>query len=344
MIRRLSAVLLLCLLASSAFAADAVEEVRNTELAFAKAFADRDAATFFSYVADDATFLAARVNLVGKAEIVKRWSPFFNEKVAPFTWRPERVFVTAGGNIGLSTGPVFDKDGLQAGIYSSVWQKNANGEWKIIFDGPGAPSTVDEGFLQTPDGTKLHYRKTGRGAPAIIIPLDQPLWDSFSTLADHGTVIAYDPRGRGRSTPVDRIGFDYDLRDLESVRRHFNIDRVIPVGYSYFGLVAAMYARDHPEHIERLVQISPVAMSGGVEKVSMSAKELKPVSMPVLIVRGAADGATTETANRTWAKSFPLARLLTIEAATQPTFWDLALNAIRSFVGGGWPDGAEIIR
>ncbi|HEY2322296.1 MAG TPA: alpha/beta fold hydrolase [Thermoanaerobaculia bacterium] len=327
MIRRVLAVLLL-LFATSAFA-DAVEEVRSVEIAFAKAFADQKAEKFFSYVADDATFLTARVTLVGKDEIVRRWTPFFSERVAPFTWRPERVYVNGAGTIGLTTGPVFDRDGNQAGIYSSIWEKNANGEWKILFDGPGSSSPIDEGFIDTPDGVKLHYMKSGRGGPAIIVPLEHLTWESVATLIDRGTVIAYDPRGRGKSSAEDRRGFDYDLRDFETVRRHFNIDRVIPVGYGPFAHIVATYARDHPEHIERLVQIAPVPMSG-------SSRELRVITMPVLVV--ASTGA--DPAAHNWARSFPSARFLS--APLEKT--DQLLTAIRAFVAGGWPDGVEGVK
>lgn len=258
--RRTAILLAIVCLALPALA-DAVDEVRTAEIAFAKAFADQDAARFFSFVADDATFLSPHQTLNGKAEIVKRWGQFFNEKSAPFSWRPERVVVNAAGTTGLSTGPVFDKEGHQAGIYNSIWQKNERGEWKILFDGPGAPSPVDEGTITTADGVKLHYRKTGHGQPAIIVPLDFMMWDAFSRLADHATVITYDPRSRGRSTRTEAVTIDAELRDFETVRRHFNLDRMIPVGYSYLGLVVAMYAREHPEHIDRLVQIAPMAMT-----------------------------------------------------------------------------------
>jgi ketosteroid isomerase-like protein len=330
MIRRIFGVLLLAF-AVSAFAETPVDEVRNVETAFAKAFADQDAAKFFAFIADDATFLASRVTLVGKPEIVKRWTPFFSEKTAPFTWRPDRVVVNGDGTVGLSTGPVFDKDGNQAGIYSSVWLKNAKGEWKIVFDGPGSSSAVDEGFLDTPDGEKLHYLKSGRGGPAIIVPLDHLTWAAFAPLTDRGTVIAYDPRGRGRSPAADRHGFDYDLRDFETVRRHFNIDRVIPVGYGQFALAVATYARDHPEHIERLVQIAPVPMTG-------SPRELRAITMPVLIID--APDAASETFARVWARSFPAARLL----ATPLDKPEPLVTAIRAFAEGGWPDGAQDVK
>jgi hypothetical protein len=52
--------LLLLVLTLPASAADRTEEVRATEIAFAKAFADRDEKKFFSYLADDAQFLGGK--------------------------------------------------------------------------------------------------------------------------------------------------------------------------------------------------------------------------------------------------------------------------------------------
>ena len=52
--------LLFLILALPAFAADRAQAVRAIEIAFAKAFAERDAKRFFSYLADDAQFLGRR--------------------------------------------------------------------------------------------------------------------------------------------------------------------------------------------------------------------------------------------------------------------------------------------
>jgi hypothetical protein len=49
------------------------------------------------------------------------------------------VVVNRKGDIGLSTGPVLDADGKHIADYSSIWQRQRNGSWKVIFDGPGAP-------------------------------------------------------------------------------------------------------------------------------------------------------------------------------------------------------------
>jgi ketosteroid isomerase-like protein len=130
--------LVLVVSALSAFAADRTEEVRATEVAFAKTFADRDETKFFSYLADDAQFLGQRKIMHGKQEVIAGWSEFFKPAVAPFRWVPERVVTNAAGDLGFSSGPVFDKAGVQTGTFTSTWLRQPNGSWKILFDGGSA--------------------------------------------------------------------------------------------------------------------------------------------------------------------------------------------------------------
>ena len=130
--------LLLLVLALPASAADRAEEVRATEIAFAKAFADRDAKKFFLCLADDAQFLGRRNTMHGKQEVIAGWSEFFKPAVAPFRWQPERVVTNAAGDLGFSSGPVFDEAGVQIGTFTSTWIRQPDGSWKILFDG-GSP-------------------------------------------------------------------------------------------------------------------------------------------------------------------------------------------------------------
>ena len=130
--------LLFLVLALPASAADRAEEVRATEIAFAKAFADRDAKKFFSYLDDDAQFLGRQKTMRGKQEVIAVWSEFFKPEVAPFRWQPERVVTNAGGDLGFSSGPVFDEAGVQTGTFTSTWVRQPDGSWKILFDGGSA--------------------------------------------------------------------------------------------------------------------------------------------------------------------------------------------------------------
>src|SRR6185369_2338533 len=266
----------LCVVIAVGAFGDAREEVRNAELSFAKAFVDRDQAKFFSMVLDDASFLSAGGTLSGKQAVVERWSRFFAAPQAPFDWAPDRVAVNAAGTIGISAGPVFDPDGHHVGNFNSTWVKQADGTWKVLFDGPGGAAACiaehaapqSEGDITTPDGAKLHYRKIGEGRNTIIAPLDFILGNDFKQLADVATVITYDPRNRGRSSHLEEVNtltIQQDVLDLETVRQHFNVDKIVPAGFSYFGIVAAMYAMDHPEHVSRVIQLGPAPMKSGTQ-------------------------------------------------------------------------------
>ena len=117
--------------------ARATEEVRAAETAFAKAFADRDKDRFFAMVADDANFLGPNRTLHGRSEVMEGWKGLLESPEPNFSWGPEKVEVNGDGTLGLSWGPIKDKEGKHVGNYSSIWQRQNDGTWKVIFDGPG---------------------------------------------------------------------------------------------------------------------------------------------------------------------------------------------------------------
>jgi len=325
---------ILALTLTTAVFADPVTEVKNAEVAFAKAFADRDQAKFFAMVANDATFLGGLGTLRGKAAIVERWSRFFTGPEAPFEWGPERVEVTADGKLGLSTGPIYDPKGNHLGDYSSIWKRQSDGSWKVIFDGPGsAPASVgkvDEGFVTADDGVKLYYRKFGEGPVAMIVPLDSVLHDAFRQFADIATIVTYDPRNRGKSpraTNESTSTIEHDVRDLEAVRRELKIEKFVPVGYADVAPIVVMYALDHPDRVTRIVQLSPAPFP-----VDLTDK-LRNVNVPVLTIAPHAGGVE-------WAKSLPDARFVTVEGTAQESWRDdpvTVFGSIRHFLRGEWP-------
>ena len=119
--------------AAPAATAALADEVRRTEAAFAKTMADRDHAAFVSFLADDTIFVG-RSALRGKAAVAAAWKGFYEGAHAPFSWRPEKVEVNDAGTLGLSMGPVFDETGKQTGSFSSIWRREKDGRWRIIFD------------------------------------------------------------------------------------------------------------------------------------------------------------------------------------------------------------------
>jgi ketosteroid isomerase-like protein len=110
------------------------EQVRSAEAAFARSMADRDAAAFASLIGDEAVFFGNQSVMRGKAEVVAGWRRFFDGAAAPFSWKPTEVEVLASGTLGMTSGPVFDPKGRRIGTFNSIWQRQRDGSWKVIFD------------------------------------------------------------------------------------------------------------------------------------------------------------------------------------------------------------------
>jgi pimeloyl-ACP methyl ester carboxylesterase len=118
-----------------------------------------------------------------------------------------------------------------------------------------------EGFVTADDGIRLYYSVEGEGPQTVIVPAALYLQRDLRELAKGRRIVFYDMRGRGRSDRVDdttHITIQWDVRDMESVRRHMNAQRMVPVGFSYLGLMVMLYAAEHPDRVERIVQIGSV--------------------------------------------------------------------------------------
>jgi pimeloyl-ACP methyl ester carboxylesterase len=120
---------------------------------------------------------------------------------------------------------------------------------------------VEEGFVTTSDRIQLFYQAVGHGPQTLLIPGRLFLFHTLERLAPGRRLIFYDTRGRGKSDAIrdaKRESIFEDVHDMEAVRAHFGAKQVVPVGYSYMGLLVMLYAREHPEHVERMVQLDPV--------------------------------------------------------------------------------------
>ena len=113
---------------------DLTEQVRAAETAFAKSMADRNAAAFASLIGEEAVFFGGQSVMRGKPAVVAGWKRFFDGPAAPFSWNPAEVEVLASGTLGLTSGPVYDPQGRRIGTFNSVWQRQADGSWRVVFD------------------------------------------------------------------------------------------------------------------------------------------------------------------------------------------------------------------
>ena len=67
------------------------------------------------------------------------WQAFFDGPSGPFSWEPDQVEVLESGDLALSTGLVKNADGVVTARFNSIWQRQADGRWLVVFDKGGPP-------------------------------------------------------------------------------------------------------------------------------------------------------------------------------------------------------------
>lgn len=114
--------------------AELARQVFDAETSFASTLATRDVDAFAEYVAEDAIFFSNTAAQRGKRAVLDAWRPFFEGPDAPFAWRPETVEVLDSGTLALSSGPVLDRSGQRVGTFNSIWRRDPDGRWRVVFD------------------------------------------------------------------------------------------------------------------------------------------------------------------------------------------------------------------
>jgi proline iminopeptidase len=130
--------------------------------------------------------------------------------------------------------------------------------------------------FRTADGRTLSYRTEGAGPKLVCHPggpgFSSRYFRDLAGLGEHFTLILLDPRGTGGSDrPGDALAYtteDY-VGDLDELRAHIRLERMLLLGHSHGGVVAAAYAAEHPERVDRLVLASTLARFGPEQQREM---------------------------------------------------------------------------
>jgi proline iminopeptidase len=123
---------------------------------------------------------------------------------------------------------------------------------------------AEEGFAAAADGRRIFYRVSGKGPFAVVMP---PNWgvDSFlytkglSSLEYWLALVTFDPRGVGRSEPVQsesEFAMAVTVRDAAAVADALHVQRGVVIGHSGGGAVALAYALAYPARVSHLILIS----------------------------------------------------------------------------------------
>jgi proline iminopeptidase len=149
---------------------------------------------------------------------------------------------------------------------------------------PRLPPAPVEGqrFWEVSTGSRIAYVPAEgrvREAPIIFLHGGPGVPDMkgdsqyFGELARNSfDVYVYDMVGRGRSSRLaDPQGYTLgrDVADLEAIREKIGAERVVLIGHSYGGALAAAYAASYPEHVAKMILSSPEDPSPGLAGASM---------------------------------------------------------------------------
>ncbi len=115
-------------------------EVRATELNFAKMAKEKGIAEAFIFYADENAVLMRNNQLIkGKSAIADYMKKSTNENIT-LEWEPDFVEVAASGDLAYTYGKytlsIAEKDTLKqsSGIFHTVWKLQSNGTWKYVWD------------------------------------------------------------------------------------------------------------------------------------------------------------------------------------------------------------------
>jgi proline iminopeptidase len=137
----------------------------------------------------------------------------------------------------------------------------------------------DPDFWQVENDIRLYHFAVGSGRNVLVIhggpgmPYREPL-AGLQPLTTVYRFHYYDQRGCGRSTrPFDRftsqkfyenmtaldkaLGLGAQVADIERIRQILGDEKLILIGHSWGGFLASLYAAEFPEHVEKMILISP---------------------------------------------------------------------------------------
>jgi pimeloyl-ACP methyl ester carboxylesterase len=136
-----------------------------------------------------------------------------------------------------------------------------------------------DGYWQSPDGLKLHYRDYPGSAdrpPIICIPGLTRNARDYAALAERlsGTwrVICVDLRGRGESEHAQDPATYNPLvyaHDVEALLTELSLDRIVCFGTSLGGLVSMLLAMAKPGRVAGVLlnDVGPVVESAGLDRI-----------------------------------------------------------------------------
>ena len=152
---------------------------------------------FIKYFAEDGIGFAPQPQRT-REELQKSPAPTGPRKVI-FNWAPMFGDISQAGDLGYTTGPVLYTDvgenprPPRHGMYFSVWQKQADGSWKVVVDMgvsvPQAVAPVDTAFTPATKTERVRKMFVGKVSGPDYLDVDAAL---TTAIEKNGMAVAYD--------------------------------------------------------------------------------------------------------------------------------------------------------
>ena len=127
---------------------------------------------------------------------------------------------------------------------------------------------IQEGYIES-DGSKIYYKRMGKGDPIIVIhggPGQNHTFflPQFEVLAKNHELIFYDQRGSGNSAEdfdPEKINLYQFVDDLNALRKTLDIKNFTLLGYSWGAAIVYQYAYENPDLLSKVILLNPLPAS-----------------------------------------------------------------------------------
>lgn len=130
------------LLGQTSHKANAEDAVRAADAAWLKAYEAKDVDKSVTFLDENASMLAPNTPIAtGKTAVAKLIARDLAQLDSKIRWHPDKAGVAQSGELGYTSGfydwSFKDKSGKvisDTGKYLTVWKKQPDGKWKVLFD------------------------------------------------------------------------------------------------------------------------------------------------------------------------------------------------------------------
>jgi pimeloyl-ACP methyl ester carboxylesterase len=130
---------------------------------------------------------------------------------------------------------------------------------------------------------EISYAVAGAG-PVIVVQgvgwgLDSRIYqNTLKFLEARYTLVYVDPRGTGDAAPIAdpaQLASDLMADDLEALRQHLGLSKMILMGHAHGGLIAMKYALKYPARLSQLILVDCVLMPNLEEDTRLVTENLQ---------------------------------------------------------------------